>query len=146
LKFVVQRLVMVTNPSVIEAEQNPITESRSPSMPRSTRAVFSALLIGAATITACGPRKAEVRTAPTAASQVTVEVQNKLTQSVNVYVVQGGNKTFLRQVNANSTVQVPVQGIATGTTVGLEATTVDGVKTYTRSNVTMTGNIVFPLP
>ena len=84
--------------------------------------------------------------APTAASQVTVEVQNKLTQSVNVYVVQGGNKTFLRQVNGNTTVQVPVQGIAAGTTVGLEATTIDGVKTYSRTNVTLSGNIVFPLP
>ena len=138
--------MMPASPSVIGATQNPITDFRNPSMPRSIRAVFSALLIGAATVTACGPRKAEVRTAPTAASQVTVEVQNKLTQSVNVYVVQGGNKTFLRQVNGNSTVQVPVQGIATGTTVGLEATTIDGVKTYSRTNVTLSGNIVFPLP
>jgi len=110
------------------------------------RAVFSALVVGAATITACGPRKAEVRTAPATASQVTIEVQNKLTQGVNVYIVQNGNKTFLRQVNASTTVQVPVQGIPTGTTVGLEATTVDGVRTYTRANVTLSGNIVFPLP
>jgi hypothetical protein len=145
LKFVVQRSVMSTNPSVIIAAQNPITDFRNPSMPRSTRAVFSALLIGAA-VTACGPRKAEVRTAPTTASSVTVEVQNHLTQGVNVYVVQSGNKTFLRQVNANSTVQVPVQGFASGATVGLEATTIDGVKTYSRSNVTLAGNIVFPLP
>ena len=115
-------------------------------MQRSIRAVFSALLVGTATLTACGPRKAEVRTAPTAAAQVTVEVQNKLTQGVNVYVVQNNNKTFLRQVNANSTVQVPVQGFASGTTVGLEATTIDGIKTYSRSNVTLTGTIVFPLP
>jgi len=114
-------------------------------MPRSTRALFSAFIIGAA-ITACGPRKAEVRTAPTAASSVTVEVQNHLAQGVNVYVVQNNNKTFLRQVNANSTVQVPVQGFASGTTVGLEATTIDGIKTYSRSNVTLTGTIVFPLP
>ena len=115
-------------------------------MPRSITAVFSALVIGAATITACGPRQAEVRTAPTTASQVTVEVQNKLGQGVNVYIVQGANKTFLRQVNANSTVQVPVQGFASGTTVGLEATTLDGVKTYTRANVTLSGTVVFPLP
>jgi hypothetical protein len=126
--------------------RNPITDFRNPSMPRSTRALFSAFIIGAATITACGPRKAEVRTAPTAASSVTVEVQNHLAQGVNVYVVQNNNKTFLRQVNANSTVQVPVQGFASGTTVGLEATTIDGIKTYSRSNVTLAGNIVFPLP
>lgn len=130
----------------VDVTQNPTTDFRNTPMPRSIRAVFSALVIGAATITACGPRKAEVRTAPAAASQVTVEVQNKLTQGVNVYVVQNGNKTFLRQVNANSTVQVPVQGVAAGSTVGLEATTVDGVRTYTRANVTLSGNIVFPLP
>lgn len=114
-------------------------------MLRSMRAVFSALVVGAA-ITACGPRKAEVRTAPAAAAQVTIEVQNKLTQGVNVYVTQNGSDTFLRQVNANSTVQVPVQGVAPGTTVSLKATTIDGVKTYNRANVTLTGNIVFPLP
>jgi|SwirhisoilCB1_FD_contig_71_2579887_length_477_multi_2_in_0_out_0_1 hypothetical protein len=136
---------MVTNPTVVMTTQNPITDFRNPSMPRSTRALFSAFIIGAA-ITACGPRKAEVRTAPTAASSVTVEVQNHLAQGVNVYVVQNNNKTFLRQVNANSTVQVPVQGFASGTTVGLEATTIDGIKTYSRSNVTLTGTIVFPLP
>lgn len=115
-------------------------------MPRSMRAVFSALLLGAATLTACGPRKVEVRTAPTAAAQATVEVQNKLTQGVNVYVVQNGNKTFLRQVAANATERIPVQGIAAGTTVGLEATTIDGVRTYSRQNVTLNGNVVFPLP
>lgn len=110
------------------------------------RAVFSALVIGTATLTACGQRKAEVRTAPAAAAQVTVEVQNKLTQGVNVYVVQNGNKTFLRQIAANTTDRVPVQGIAAGTTVNLEATTIDGVRTYSRSNVALTGNVVFPLP
>jgi hypothetical protein len=115
-------------------------------MQRSMRAVFSALVIGAASLTACGPRKVEVRTAPTAASQVTVEVQNKLTQGVNVYVVQNGSKTFLRQVAANSTERIPVQGVAAGTTVNLEATTIDGVRTYSRSNVTLNGNFVFPLP
>ena len=115
-------------------------------MQRSIRAVFSALLVGAATLTACGPRKAEVRTAPTAAAQVTVEVQNKLTQGVNVYVVQNGMRTFLRQVAANATERIPVQGIAAGTTVNLEATTIDGVRTYSRSNVALAGNFVFPLP
>jgi hypothetical protein len=65
---------------------------------------------------------------------------------VNVYVVQNGNKTFLRQVAANATERIPVQGIAAGTTVGLEATTIDGVRTYSRQNVTLNGNVVFPLP
>lgn len=105
-----------------------------------------ALVAGTIASTACGPRQVEVRTAPTTAASSTVEVRNSLTQSVNVYVVQGGVKTFLRQVNANSTVQVPVQGVAAGSTVRLEATTIDGMKTYSRDNVALTGNVVFPLP
>jgi len=39
-----------------------------------------------------------------------------------------------------------VQGVATGTTVSLKATTVDGAKTYSRPNVVLTGTYVFPLP
>ena len=111
--------------------------------------VFAAMLggaLGAAALSGCGPRKVEVRTSPTTASQVTVEVRNTLAQGVNVYVVQNGVKTFLRQVNANSTVSVPVQGVVPGATVRLEATTIDGVRTYSRDNVTLNGNFVFPLP
>lgn len=111
------------------------------------RKLFAAPLLGAVlAVSACGPRQVEVRTAPTEAAQVSVEVRNSLTQGVNVYVVQNGTKTFLRQVGASSTVSVPVQGFAPGTTVRLEATTIDGVKTYSRDNVTLSGNYVFPLP
>ena len=113
---------------------------------RSKRVVFSVFLIGLPALAACGPRKVDVRTAPTAASQVTVEVRNTLSQGVNVYVLSNGNRQFLRQVAASSTVSIPVQGIAAGTTVRLEATTIDGVRTYSRDNVTLNGNFVFPLP
>jgi hypothetical protein len=95
---------------------------------------------------ACGPRQVEVRTAPSEASAVSLEVRNTLSQGVNVYVVQNGTKTFLRQVGANSTVSVPVQGVAPGVTVRLEATTIDGVRTFSRDNVTLNGTYVFPLP
>ena len=106
----------------------------------------AALLCAAIGSTACGPRQVDVRTAPSTVAQVSVEVRNTLTQGVNVYVVQNGAKTFLRQVGSNSTVTVPVQGFAPGTTVRLEATTIDGVRTFSRDNVTLSGNYVFPLP
>lgn len=95
---------------------------------------------------ACGPRQVEVRTAPTQATQVSVQVQNSLAQAVNVYVNSGGTDTFLQQVAAKSTVTVPVQGFAAGSTVTLKAVTIDGVHTYTRNNVALTGTYTFPLP
>ena len=108
---------------------------------------FIPVLVGAALfVSACGPRQVEVRTAAQTASALTLEVHNSLAQGVNVYVVQNGVRTFLRQVGANSTVSVPVQGVAAGSTVRLEATTIDGVHTYSRDNVTLNGNFVFPLP
>ncbi len=111
------------------------------------RKLLSAGLLGVALATvACGPRQVDVRTAPSQVSSLTVEVRNTLAQSVNVYVVQSGVRTFLRQVNAKSTVSVPVQGVSPGSTVRLEATTIDGVRTYSRDNVTLSGNYVFPLP
>ncbi len=111
------------------------------------RKLVSAGLLGAVLATAaCGPRQVDVRTAPSQVSSLTVEVRNTLSQGVNVYVVQGGVRTFLRQVNASSTVSVPLQGVSPVSTVRLEATTIDGVKTYSRDNVTLSGNYVFPLP
>ena len=111
-----------------------------------TKLLTAALLGAAIGLTACGPRQVDVRTAPSEVAQVSVEVRNTLNQGVNVYVVQNGTKTFLRQVGSNSTVTVPVQGFAAGTTVRLEATTIDGVRTFSRDNVTLSGNYVFPLP
>ncbi|HMA25480.1 MAG: hypothetical protein ACM37U_00210 [Gemmatimonas sp.] len=105
--------------------------------------VFSLSL---AVVTACSPRQVEVRTAPTTQAQVSVTVNNTLAQGVNVYVRSGGTDTFLKQVGANSSVTIPVQGVASGTTVTLKAVTLDGVHTYSRDNVTLTGTYVFPLP
>jgi len=99
-----------------------------------------------ALVTACSPRQVDIRTAPTTQAQVSVQVNNTLTQAVNVYVRSGGTDTFLKQVGANSTATVPVQGIASGTTVTLRAVTLDGLHTYSRDNVTLTGTYVFPLP
>ena len=77
---------------------------------------------------------------------MTLEVRNTLDQGVNVYVVQNGTKTFLRQVGARAVASVPVQGVAAGSTARLEATTITGVNTYHKDNVTMSGNIVFTVP
>ena len=108
------------------------------------RILFLALAVVVAP--ACGSRKVEVRTAPAAAPQVAVQVNNNLAQAVNVYVTMNGTDTFLRQVAANSNATIPVQGFATGSTVSLKAVTVDGVHNYSRSNVVLNGTYVFPLP
>lgn len=99
-----------------------------------------------ASASACGPRQAEVRTAPAQQSAVSVEVRNTVSQAVNVYVTLNGTDTFLRQVAANSNVTIPVQGFAAGSTVGLKAVTLDGARTYSRNNVVLNGTYVFPLP
>ena len=95
---------------------------------------------------ACAPRQVEVRTAPTQPTQVSLQVNNNLSQAVNVYATLNGTDTFLRQVAANSSVTIPMQGFAPGATVSLRAVTVDGGKTYSRANVVLSGTFVFPLP
>lgn len=104
---------------------------------------FAALLL---IVAACGPRQVEVRTAPTQATQVSVQVNNNLNQAVNVYVTSNGTDTFLRQVGGNSSATIPVQGFASGSTVALKAVTIDGKQTYSRANVVLNGTYVFPLP
>ena len=105
--------------------------------------VFALLL---AVVTACSPRQVDVRTAPVTQAQVSVQVNNTLAEAVNVYVRSAGIDTFLKQVGAKSSATIPVQGFASGATVTLRAVTLDGVHTYSRDNVTLTGTYVFPLP
>jgi hypothetical protein len=102
-----------------------------------------ALVLG---VMACGPRRAEVRTAPVQGSDLAVQVTNTLASAVNVYIASSGTDTFLRQVGANSTETIPVRGFAAGSTVTLKAVTIDGTKTYTRANVVLSGTSQFPLP
>jgi hypothetical protein len=104
------------------------------------------LALSIASISACKARTVDVRTAPAQPTQVSVQVNNNLAQAVNVYVTLNGTDTFLRQVAANSSSTIPVQGFAAGSTVGLKAVTVDGVHNYSRANVTLNGTFVFPLP
>ncbi|HEY4132349.1 MAG TPA: hypothetical protein VGM50_17195 [Gemmatimonadaceae bacterium] len=95
---------------------------------------------------ACGPRQVEVRTAPTEQSAVAVQVNNNLAKAVNVYVTLNGTDNFLRQVSAKSQATIPVQGFAPGSSVTLKAVTIDGVDTYSKQNVVLSGTYVFPLP
>lgn len=97
-------------------------------------------LIIAALITlgACAGRQVEVTTGPEPAADVGIHLTNNLSQAVNVYVTTGGTDMLLKQVAANSTEHLPVRGIAAGTNVTLKAVTVDGTRTYTRKDVTLT--------
>ena len=114
--------------------------------PRLVAAV--AILAAVTTLGACGPRQVEVRTAPesTATSELAVHMTNNLTQAVNVYVVANGTDMFLSQVAANSTEHLPVRNVTPGTAVTLKATTVDGARTYSRTNVVLTGMYNWQVP
>jgi hypothetical protein len=109
------------------------------------RAPLLALVLAVAT--ACGPRQVEVRTAPTTTSEQAVQVTNNLSQAVNVYVTTpGSGEIFLRQIPANTVEKVPVQGVASGTTVTFKAVTVDGARTYQSRSVGLTGLFVWGVP
>lgn len=116
-------------------------------MKASPRAALLALALVASTFTACGGRAAEVRTAPVANTELSVQVTNNLSQAVNVYVTpSGGSELFLRQVPANTVERVPVQGVASGTKVAFKAVTVDGSRTYGSRDVTLIGPYVWSVP
>jgi hypothetical protein len=108
------------------------------------------VVVALAAVAGCRQRKVEVRTAPapTGPQQVAtvVQVNSTLTATVNVYFTINGTDTFLGQVTGNSSVKLPVQGVAVGTPVTLKAVTIDGARTYSRANVTLSGTVVFPLP
>ena len=97
-------------------------------------------------IPACGQRQATVGSTPAQPAQVSIQVNNTLGQSVNVYINVNGTETFLKQVAANSNVTIPVPGYSPGTTATIKAVTFDGARTYSRTNVTLTGTFTFPVP
>jgi hypothetical protein len=97
-------------------------------------------------LAACGGRQVEVRTGPEPATDVSLHLTNNLSQAVNVYVVSGGNDIFVKQVAANSVEHIPVGGVPAGATVNLRAVTVDGTRTYTRNNVTLSTMYAWRLP
>jgi hypothetical protein len=108
--------------------------------------IASLALIVAAATSACGPRQVEVTTGAQPAADVSVRFTNNLTQAVNLYVTSGGTDVFLKQVSANSVEMVPIRGLAAGTTVTLKARTVDGTRTYSRDNVSLSSNYEWRVP
>lgn len=122
-----------------------MSSSHVPRRRRIIRHVIAVTLALGATA-ACSPRQVEVRTAPNQPAAVSLEVNNNLEQAVNVYITLAGTDTFLRQVGPRSSATIPVQGFASGSTVSLHATTIDGTKTYSRKDVVLSGTYRFPLP
>lgn len=112
------------------------------------RARYAVVALTALVAAACGPRQVEVRTAPTStqSTTATIHMTNNLSQAVNVYVVSGGTNTFIRQVAANTTENLPVSGVMAGSTVTLRATTIDGSRTYSRDNVVLGGTFNWQVP
>ena len=111
---------------------------------RSLTLFFGSLVLASAA--ACGPRAATVGSTPAQPAQISIQVNNTLGQAVNVYVNVNGTETLLRQVAANSNVTLPVPGYPPGTTATLKAVTFDGARTYSRTNVTLTGTYSFQVP
>jgi hypothetical protein len=112
-----------------------------------SRASAILLAVVVATATGCGQRQVEVRTAPAAATEQAVQVTNNLSQAVNVYVTGASvSEMFLKQIPANTAEKVPVQGIASGTSVTFKAVTVDGSRTYQSRNVTLSGLFIWSIP
>ena len=108
------------------------------------RAIFAVLALAVAA--ACGPRQVEVSSgAPTTQSQVSLTVVNNETQPIQVFVVQGGNPMFLKQVGARSTETVAVPGVSAGSSVTLRATRADGSRTWNR-DVTLSDSFRWEIP
>ena len=111
-----------------------------------------ALLAGMVLVVAaagCGKRQVKVVTAPkqpAAAAAVSVHFTNNDNNAVNVFVVNQGTDLFLKQVAANSTEDLPVAGIASGTQVRLKATRSDGSKTYTSDPMALSSTTTWRVP
>ncbi len=108
--------------------------------------IASLAFVLAATTLACAGRQVEVTTGPEPVSDVTVRLTNNLTQAVNLYVTSGGTDVFLKQVSAGSVELVPVRGLTAGSLVTLKARTVDGTRTYTRDNVSLSSSYDWRVP
>ena len=107
------------------------------------KAMIAVLLAGV--LAACGPRQVQVGTAPVT-SEVSLNVTNTADQAMNIYVNSGGNDLLVGQVPANGTAQLPVSGVASGSTVTLKARTTDGTRTYSKQNVVLSGTYAWTVP
>ena len=108
------------------------------------RALLASLLLVVSV--ACGKRQVKVETAPKVNPAVMLHFTNNDNSAVNVYVVNAGTDLFLKQVAANSTEDLPVAGITSGTQVRLKATRTDGSKTYTSDPIPLNATTTWRVP
>ncbi len=102
-----------------------------------------AMLCSLVVLGACAGRQVEVTnpTPETSEAAVSLRVVNSLEQPVNIYVVQGGNEMFVRQVGARSTETAAVRGVPSGSIVTLRARPVDGRQAYERADVRLEAGV-----
>lgn len=100
--------------------------------------ILTAVVVLAVAAVGCGPRQVQIETGAQTSSEVALRVTNNLSQAVNVYISGSGTTdVFVKQVGANSSEWVPVQGFSVGSVVTLRARTVDGARTYHKDNVVL---------
>lgn len=104
-----------------------------------------AVALVAMAVAACGPRTATVQTGPAPVTSVTLHVRNNLNEAANVYINSGGQDMFVGQVQANSTADLPVSGVASGSSATLRAKTNSG-NNYSKQNVMMSGMVDYTVP
>lgn len=109
------------------------------------RAMLVGLILVASSV-GCGPRQVSVETAPRTGAEVTIRFTNADNSAVNVYVVNQGTDLFLKQVAANTTEDLPVPGVSSGTQVRLKATRTDGSRTYTSDPLSLTTSTTWRVP
>lgn len=107
------------------------------------RVLLTGLLV--AVLAACGQRQVEVQSAPQSQAEVAVQLENNLSQPVNVYIYSNGNETFVGEVPPSSTRTMQVPGVIPGSTVVLRARTLDGLRTYSRDAM-LTGTYTWQVP
>lgn len=107
---------------------------------------FIALALAAVVTVGCAQRQVEVQTGAPAATGVALRVINNAPQAVNVYVTSAGSDIFVGQVAPRSTQLLTVSGVASGSTVTLQARLADGTQTYTKNNVVLSGTYAYQVP
>jgi hypothetical protein len=110
------------------------------------RALVAGLMLAAVSLTACGPRQVEVGTGAPQTSNTALHVTNNTGSTLNVYVVQGGNEILVGQVGASGQANLPVSGVAAGSSVDLVARPVGSTTQYTRSNVVLSEMYLWTIP
>ncbi len=104
-----------------------------------------AVALAAVMLTGCGPRQVDVKTAPAQATGISVHVMNRTNEAANIYINSGGNDIFIGQALANSNADLPVNGVAAGTSVTLRANTNSGLR-YSKPNVMLSGTVHYEIP